>query len=61
MVISKISKLKPDFQRHDNKTKYGIVKQFLDANNIVIRKKTHEAQAASEVHKGKAKTFILTT
>ena len=50
MVISKISKLKPDFWRRNTKTKYGIVKQFLDANDIVICKKTHEAQAAPEVH-----------
>ena len=61
MVVLKISKLKPDFRRRNPKTKYGIVKRFLDANNIVIRKKTHEAQAAPEVHEGKAKAFILTT
>ena len=61
MVILKISKLKPNFQRQNNKTKYGILKRFLDANNNVIRKKTYEAQVAPEVHKGKAKAFILMT
>ena len=61
MVILKTSKLKPDFRRHKTKTKYGIVKQFLDAKNLVIHKKTHEPQAAPEVHGGKAKAFILMT
>ena len=61
MVVIKISKLKPEFKRRNAKTKYGIVKRFLEANNIVIRRKTHEAQAAPDIHQGKAIAFIIST
>jgi transposase-like protein len=59
MVIIRVCQNDNTFRRKNRATQYGIVRQFLRKNKVVIRRFTHEAQSAPAKKQGEALEFII--
>ena len=59
LISLRVCQLDSDFRRKGPQTRYGIVRRFLRAHNIVYRAATHEAQKAPQETQDAAKAFVL--
>jgi hypothetical protein len=59
LISVRVCQLDSSFRRKGDQTRYGIVRRFLRAHNIVYRAATHEAQKAPQESQDAAKAFVL--
>jgi hypothetical protein len=59
LIAVRVCQLDSSFRRKGAQTRYGIIRRFLRAHNIVYRAATHEAQKAPQETQDTAKAFVL--